>query len=94
MPKAFPAEFKNDVVRIARASDQPAAQIARDFGISESCLYGWLKQADIDDGVKAGVPSEVEVELRELRTENKRLATENEILRKAAAFFAKEISPK
>lgn len=94
MPKPFPAEFRADVVRVARVSDSPAAQIARDFGISESCLYNWMKQADVDDGVTAGVPSEVEAELQGLRARNKKLEAENEILRRAAAFFAKEISPK
>lgn len=94
MPKPFPREFRDDVVRVARASDAPSAQIARDFGISESCLYNWLKQADIDDGVKQGVPSEVEAELKELRARNRQLESENEILRRAAAFFAKELSPK
>ena len=94
MPKPFPKEFRADVVRVARTSDAPTAQIARDFGISESCLYNWMKQADIDDRVKPGVPSEVETELRELRARNNKLESENEILRRAAAFFAKEISPK
>jgi transposase len=94
MPKPFPKEFRADVVRVARTSDAPGAQIARDFGISESCLYNWLKQADIDDRIRDGVPSEVETELRELRARNKKLESENEILRRAAAFFAKEISPK
>ena len=64
MPKPFPTEFRADVVRVARASDSPAAQIARDFGISESCFYDWMKQADVDDGVTAGVPSGVEAELQ------------------------------
>lgn len=94
MPKAFPAEFRRDVVAVARKAEAPIAQIAKDFGISESCLHRWLKLADIEDGNRPGVTSSESAELRELRKRNKVLEQENEILRRAAAYFAKEISPK
>jgi transposase len=94
MPKAFPLEFRRDVVAVARKGEAPLSQIARDFGISESCLHRWLKLADIDDGVRPGVTSGESAELRELRKRNKTLEQENEILRRAAAFFAREIAPK
>ena len=94
MPKAFPIEFRRDVVAVARRGEAPLSQIAQDFGISESCLHRWLKLAGIDDGLRPGVTSSESVELRELRKRNKTLETENEILRRAAAFFAREIAPK
>ncbi|MEV0727108.1 IS3 family transposase [Micromonospora purpureochromogenes] len=94
MPKAFPPEFRRDVVAVARKGEAPIAQIAKDFGISESCLHRWLKLADIDDGVRPGSTSSESAELRELRKRNKLLEQENEILRRAAAFFAKENRPK
>ena len=94
MPKPFPIEFRRDVVAVARKGEAPVAQIAKDFGISESCLHRWLKIADVDDGVRPGVTSSESAELRELRKRNKVLETENEILRRAAAYFAREISPK
>jgi transposase len=92
MPKAFPIEFRRDVVAVARKGEAPLSQIAKDFGISESCLHRWLKLADVDDGVRPGVTSSESAELRELKKRNKTL--ENEILRRAAAYFAREISPK
>jgi transposase len=94
MPKAFPSGFRRDVVAVARKGEAPLAQIAKDFGISESCLHRWLKLADIDDGIRPGVTSSESAELRELRKRNKLLEQENEILRRAAAFFAREIAPK
>lgn len=94
MPKAFPLEFRRDVVAVARKGEAPLSQIARDFGISESCLHRWLKLADVDDGVRPGVTTEESKELRELRRRNKVLETENEILRRAAAYFARDIAPK
>jgi transposase len=94
MPKAFPLEFRRDVVAVARKGEAPLSQIAKDFGISESCLHRWLKLADVDDGVRPGVTSSESVELRELRRRNRTLEQENEILRRAAAFFAREIAPK
>ena len=94
MPKAFPLEFRRDVVAVARKGEAPLSQIAKDFGISESCLHRWLKPADIDDGLRPGVTSSESAELRELRKRNKTLEQENEILRRAAAFFAREIAPK
>lgn len=94
MPKAFPAEFRRDVVAVARKSDASIAQVAKDFGISESCLQRWLKQADIEDGVRPGVTVSESAELRELRKRNRTLEMENEILRRAAAYFAKETLPK
>jgi len=94
MPKAFPLEFRRDVVAVARKGEAPLSQVARDFGISESCLHRWLKLADIDDGVRPGVTSSESADLRELKKRNRTLEQENEILRRAAAFFAREISPK
>jgi transposase len=93
MPKPFPLEFRRDVVAVARKGEALLSQIARDFGISESCLHRWLKIADVDDGRRPGVTSTESAELRELRKRNKVLETENEILRRAAAYFAREISP-
>ncbi len=93
MPKAFPPEFRRDVVAVARKGEAPLSQIAKDFGISESCLHRWLKIADVDDGVRAGVSTSESAELRELRKRNKLLEQENEILRRAAAYFARDINP-
>ena len=48
MPKAFPLEFRRDVVAVARRKEAPLSQIAKDFGISESCLHRWVKRAEIE----------------------------------------------
>ncbi len=94
MPKAFPLEFRRDVVAVARKGDSSVAQVAKDFGISEACLHRWLKAADIDDGVRPGITTSEAAELRELKKRNRTLEQENEILRRAAAFFARESLPK
>jgi transposase len=94
MPKAFPPEFRRDVVAVARKREAPIAQIAKDFGISEACLHRWLKLADIEEGVRPGTTVAENAELRELRKRNRTLEQENEILRRAAAFFARETLPK
>ena len=90
MPKAFPIEFRRDVVAVARKGEAPLSQIAKDFGISESCLHRWLKLADVDDGIRPGVTSSESAELRELKKRNRVLEQENEILRRAAAYFAQQ----
>src|SRR5215471_1838235 len=55
VPKPFPKEFREDVIRVARTSDSTVAQIAKDFGISESCLHRWLAQDDVEQGKRPGV---------------------------------------
>jgi transposase len=55
MPKAFPEEFRRDVVAVALRKQAPMSQIARDFGISESCLHRWVRRAEIEDGVREGL---------------------------------------
>ena len=55
MPKPFPAEFRRDVVAVARKHEAPISQIAKDCGISEANLHNWLKKADIEDGARPGV---------------------------------------
>lgn len=57
MPKAFPLEFRRDVVAVARKGEASIAQVAKDFGVSESCLQRWLKLADIEDGVRPASPA-------------------------------------
>jgi transposase len=97
VPTPYPKEFRADVVAVARASDKSRAEIARSFGISESCLARWLQIADRDDGTAPrGVEPAggLEVENRELRRRTKQLEQENEILRRATAYFARDTLPK
>ena len=95
MPKPYPKEFRDDVVRVARNREpgQQLKQIAADFGISESCLTNWLKRADVEDGNVPGVTGEQAAELRELKRRNRMLEQENEVLRRAAAYLSQANLP-
>ncbi len=94
MPKKFPPEFKRDVVRVARRGDLSVPEVAVDFGIAEESVRRWVKQADVDDGVVDGQTSSEQNELVQLRRKARRLEMENEILRRAAAYFAASSLPK
>jgi transposase len=73
---------------------QPLNQIAKDFGISEATLHNWLKKADIEDGARPGLNEAERSELRALKKRNRVLEQEVEILKRATAYFAKDLSPK
>jgi transposase len=94
MPKAFPREFRDDVVAIARRRETSFAQIAKDFGISETTVQNWVSRAEIDGGVKPGVTSSEAAELREARKRIRLLEQENEVLRRAAAYLSQGSLPK
>ena len=101
MPKPLPPEFRRDVIAVARKGEASISQVARDFGISESCLQRWLKIADREDGIappassdRGGGGADESAELRELRRRNKLLEQENQILRRATAYFARDVLPK
>jgi transposase len=93
VPRPHPKEFREDVVAIARKGEAPVAQIAKDFGISESCLRNWMHAADVEDGRRPGVSASESAELRELRRRNRLLEQENEILRRAAAYLSQANLP-
>ncbi len=90
MPRPHPPEFRQRAVELARLREKPVAQIAEDLGISDSCLRNWMAQADIDEGRRDGLSSRERDELTELRREARTLRLENEILKRAAAYFARE----
>jgi transposase-like protein len=91
MPAPHPVEFRLRAVQLARTGDKPVGALAKDLGISESCLRNWMAQADADDGGSAGRLTSVEKkELAQLRRRNRQLEVENEILKRAAAYFARE----
>jgi transposase-like protein len=90
MATRYPAEFRQRAVELARLREKPITQLATDLGVSDQTLRNWLRQADIDEGRRAGLTSEERAELVRLRRANRVLAMENEILKQAAAFFARE----
>ncbi len=94
MPKAYPDQFRRDVVAVARRREIPLSKVARDFGISESCLHRWMKDADVEEGVRDGMTAAERNELRESRKRIKVLEQENYILRRAAAYLSQGSSPK
>lgn len=95
MPAAHPEEFRRRAVELARLREKPIAQIAKDIGISESCLRRWMDQADVEEGHKEGLTKGERVELVRLRREKRVLEMEVEILKRASAYFAREnILPK
>ena len=87
----YPPEFRAEAVRLIRSSGKPLSQISKDLGVSEQSLRVWIKQADLDEGRRDDglTTSELE-ELRTLRRKVRVLEEEREILKKAAAFFARE----
>ena len=94
VPKAFPLEFRRNVVAVARRNEPPIARVAKDFGISESCLQRWLKLADIEDGNRPGTTQADAAELREAKKRIRLLEQENEILRRVAAYLSQASLPK
>jgi transposase len=92
MPKTPPysKEFKREAVQLLRTSDRTVPQLAKELGVSQGSLRNWANQRDVDEGKTEGLNSDERDELRRLRRENKVLAEEREILKKAAAFFASE----
>ena len=95
MPKPYPREFRDDVVRVARSRDKDVtlAQIATDFGIHEMTLSKWLRRADVEDGIKPGLTDEQSRENRDLKRRVRLLEQENEVLRRAAAYLSQAQLP-
>jgi transposase len=92
-PSKYSPEFKRDAVALVHSSGRPINQVARELGLSHETLRSWVKRDRIDRG--QGAPGELTSdqleELRSLRRQVKELEAEREILRKAAAYFAKEM---
>ena len=86
----YPAAFRAEAVQLVRGGGRSLTQAAKDLGVHHETLRGWVKQADIDGGRRDGLTSEERVELARLRRENRLLQEEREILKKAAALFARE----
>lgn len=95
MPKPYPREFRDDVVRVARERDPGVTveQIAKDFGVHPMTLFKWLRQADIDAGTRPGVTGNESAELRQARRRIRLLEQENEVLRRAAAYLSQAHLP-
>lgn len=95
MPKPFPREFREDVVRVARDREPGVTleQVAADFGVHPMTLSKWLRAAAVEDGVKPGMTSDQAAEIRELKRRNRLLEQENEVLRRAAAYLSQAQLP-
>lgn len=90
--RSFTPEFKAEAVRLVVEEGMSVGQVARDLDLTASSVGNWVKQAKIDAGKgAAGAPTTAELEeLRKLRKEVRKLRIERDILKKAAAFFARE----
>jgi transposase len=88
--RSFTPEFKAEIVELCRRGDRTVGQVARDFDLTETAVRAWVHQAETDAGERPGLTSEEREELFRLRRENKRLVIDNETLKRATAFFARE----
>ena len=95
MPKPYPKEFRQNVVEAARAREAGTTlkEIAKDFGISQSCLTNWIAIADRQDGSKPAAAVSDSGELRDARRRIRLLEQENEVLRRAAAYLSQANLP-
>lgn len=93
MPTAYGAEFRQDVIDVARKEEAPLMQIALDFWLSVTTPKRWIAIAERKES-GAGPASGDSAEMRELKKRNRLLEQENEILRRAAAYLARDINPK
>ena len=86
----YPPEFKAEAVRLVHGSDKSLSTLAKDLGVADQTLRNWVLQAETHSGVRESLTSDERGELRQLRREVRTLRQEREILKKAAAFFARE----
>jgi transposase len=89
--RSFTPEFKAEVVELCRAGDRSIGQVARDLDLTETSVRKWIAQADIDSGLRDGLTSAERDEMARLRKDVRMLREDRDILRRATAFFAKEI---
>jgi transposase len=96
MPKPYPQEFRDDVVKVARSRPEGVTleQIAADFGIHPMTLSGWMKKVSVDAGERSGMTTTESAENRELKRRVRLLEQENEVLRRAAAYLGQASLPK
>jgi transposase len=91
-PSLYSEEFRRDAIALVRSSGRPIAQIADELGVNRETLRGWVREAEKRDALaEAGIGRGELEELARLRKENAELKIEREILRKAAAYFAREM---
>ena len=90
--RAFTPEFKAEIVELCQRGDRSAGQVAKDFDLTETAVREWVNQAERDEGTRqdGGLTSAERRELAQLRSENRRLREDVDILKRATAFFAKE----
>jgi transposase len=88
--RSFSAQFKAETVELIRTSGKTIGQVCRDLDLTETAVRRWVQQVEIDAGKRPGLTTAERAALAELRRENRILREEREILKKAAAFFAKE----
>jgi transposase len=88
--RTFTAEFKRETVALVRSSGKGIGEISRDLGLTETAVRRWVQQAEVDAGQRPGLTTAEREELARLRRDVLVLREEREILKKAAAFFAKE----
>jgi transposase-like protein len=95
VPRPYPKEFRDDVVRVARNREEGVTieQIATDFGVHPMTLNKWLRQADVDESTKPGRSAGESGELRDARRRIRLLEQENEVLRRAAAYLSQANLP-
>lgn len=90
---AYPAEYKAELVRLVREEGRTPSDLAREFEPTGQSIASWVAQADIDGGARDGLITDEKAELKRLRSENRILKMEKDLLEKAAAFFAAKNNP-
>jgi transposase len=96
MPRSrppYPAEYRAELVRLVREEGRSPAELAAEFEPSAQSITNWVAQAEIDAGRRDGLTTDEKAELKRLRSENRVLRMEKDILEKAAAFFAAKNTP-
>src|SRR3954467_4236665 len=87
--RSFTPEFKAEIVELCQRGDRTLRQVSQDFDLTETAVREWVKQAELDTGVRAdGLTTDERAELAQLRKENRRLREDGDVLKRATAFFA------
>jgi len=89
----FSPEFKAETIELIRSSGRSIPDICRELDLTETTVRNWMRQGRIDAGDEEGLSTDEREELRRLRSENRTLKMERDLLKKAAAFFAKDSDP-